>query len=294
MRTTTETPSPSKPSPSKPSPSKPTTSKPSPSKPTPSKSPHSAPLDNGIPATKCSAATVKALASGAAAVVGVDPDVAVGIAVISRDDPKCTATYNAEETFPTASVVKLLIAIDVLRARRNDADTTERVEHMLAVSDDSIASMLWADHGAGDIIISTKSLINLPSLSPPASPEFWGWTRIDAIDVARIWRYILDEAPSYVRTPILVGTGGAKETAADGFDQYFGIPDGLRHATWWIKQGWGTSNGRRVVNTTGIVGKHKDSIVVMLTSHPLEVGYPEATDSVTRGIAALAGAVGEA
>ncbi len=235
-----------------------------------------------------------AVEKGASAVRDIDPLVGVGIVVINRDAPGCTAAANGEETFPTASVVKLLIAIDVLRATNSDPKMVDRVEAMLEVSDDDIASDLWSRYGANSIVLRTKELIGLPSLSPPANPQSWGSTRIDALDVARIWRYLLDVAPAMIRTPILEGTGGAKRTAADGFDQYFGIPDGLPTATWWIKQGWGTSNGRRVVNTTGLVGKNKDSIVVMLTSHPTAVGYAEATESATRGIAALAAAVGEA
>lgn len=251
-------------------------------------------LNNGLPTAACAKSAAAAVQQSATAVKDVDPRVAVGIVVISRDAPMCTAAANGEETFPTASVVKLLIAIDVLRATNSDPKMVDRVETMLEVSDDAIASDLWSRYGANSIILRMKGLIGLPSLAPPADRQSWGSTRIDALDVARIWRYLLDVAPTAIRTPILEGTGSAKRTAADGFDQYFGIPDGLPEATWWIKQGWGTSDGRRVVNTTGLVGKNKDSIVVMLTSHPTVVGYAEATESVTRGIAALAAAVGEA
>lgn len=251
-------------------------------------------LNNGLPTAACAKSAAAAVQQSATAVKDVDPRVAVGIVVISRDAPMCTAAANGEETFPTASVVKLLIAIDVLRATNSDPKMVDRVEAMLKVSDDAIASDLWSRYGANSIILRMKGLIGLPSLAPPADRQSWGSTRIDALDVARIWRYLLDVAPTAIRTPILEGTGSAKRTAADGFDQYFGIPDGLPEATWWIKQGWGTSDGRRVVNTTGLVGKNKDSIVVMLTSHPTVVGYAEATESVTRGITALAAAVGEA
>jgi hypothetical protein len=250
-------------------------------------------FDNGLPTASCSKQVNAALEEGSEAVKHIDPGVAVGIVMVSRDAPHCTSSHNGTETFPTASVVKLLIAIDVLGSGKSTDGTADRVVRMLSLSDDDIASDLWVHNGGGGIVTRTKSLINLPSLSPPDNPQSWGSTRIDALDVARIWRYILDDAPEAVRGPILTGTGGAKERAADGFDQYFGIPNGLPKASWWIKQGWGTSHGRRVVNTTGLIGKNKDSILVMLTSHPLDVGYPAATDSVTRGVNALAAAVGE-
>ncbi|MDQ6657595.1 MAG: hypothetical protein M3Z00_05110 [Actinomycetota bacterium] len=223
----------------------------------------------------------------------MDPSVAVGIVVVNRDAPICTASYDGTETFPTASVVKLLIAIDVLQTKRDSPKTAETVQHMLSVSDDQIASDYWVHYGEGEIITSMKRQINLPSLSPPDSPSTWGSTRIDAFDVARIWRYILEVAPADVRNPILAGTAAATEIGFGGFRQYFGIPDGLPGSTWWIKQGWGTSRGRRIINTTGLIGKNKDSILVMLTSHPLGVGYDGAAESATRGVAALAAAVGE-
>lgn len=223
----------------------------------------------------------------------MDPSVAVGIVVVRRDAPTCTASYDGTETFPTASVVKLLIAIDVLQTTNGDPKTSATVQHMLSVSDDDIASDYWVHYGEGKIITSMKKQINLPSLSPPDSPGIWGSTRIDAFDVARIWRYILEVSPATVRNPILAGTAAATEIGFGGFRQYFGIPDGLPGSTWWIKQGWGTARGRRIINTTGLIGKNKDSILVMLTSHPLDVGYDEATESATKGVAALASAVGE-
>lgn len=250
-------------------------------------------FDNGLPAAPCSLQVDAALVDGSEAVKGIDPGVAVGIVMVRRDAPHCTASNNGTEPFPTASVVKLLIAIDVLGSGKTGTETRDRVVRMLSLSDDDIANDLWVHYGGSGIVTRTKSLINLPSLSPPDNPQYWGSTRIDALDVARIWRYILDDAPEAVRAPILTGTGGAKERAADGFDQYFGIPNGLPKSSWWIKQGWGTSHGRRVVNTTGLIGRNKDSILVMLTSHPLDVGYPAATDSVTRGVNAMAAAVGE-
>ncbi|MEJ7648783.1 MAG: hypothetical protein WKF57_07090 [Nakamurella sp.] len=98
------------------------------------------------------------------------PRVAVGIVLIDRRGAGCISTFNAAETFPTASVVKLLISIDLLTRDPNGSGSTERVERMLATSDDAAASALWSSGGADAIITRTRDLICLPSLSAPATP----------------------------------------------------------------------------------------------------------------------------
>lgn len=133
----------------------------------------------GLPSTPCDQSVDRALDRGAAAVRASDPRVAVGIVTVGRGGAGCVSTYNGQETFPTASVVKLLIAIDVLgnSTEQNDA---AKVEQMLATSDDAVASELWSRRGAGAIVTRSRDLIGLPSLSSPTDPGQWGSTRIDA------------------------------------------------------------------------------------------------------------------
>jgi hypothetical protein len=248
---------------------------------------------NGLPGAKCGD-VVDQLAKARQQILDSSAGAAAGIVLVRRDAPRCTASASGDETFATASVVKLLIAIEVLRANGSDPDVAERVTRMLRLSDDDIASDYWARYGGPQIINDSIKLMNLTSLTAPADdPGEWGSTRIDALDVARIWQYVLDDAPASVRDPILAGTGGATRIAGDGTDQYFGIPDGLPNATWWIKQGWGTSKGRRVINTTGLIGKNHDAVLVVLTSHPTSIGYQTCKQAATEAVSALAGALGE-
>jgi len=241
-----------------------------------------------LPTASCSRTVDKALKSGVAAVRATDTHVAVGIALIDRRRAGCLSELNGAEAFPTASVVKLLISIDVLM---DDPSYSADVEEMLMSSDDAIASALWARRGTAAIIYRTQALIGLSSVSPPDSPGEWGSTRIDAVDVARIWQWVLDAAPANVREPILTGTGGAREIAADGVNQFFGIPNAMPDQAFWIKQGWGTSRGRRIINTTGVVGAGKDFILVMLTSHPKSITLRSATKAATSGVKAMVNAL---
>ncbi|MFG1647222.1 hypothetical protein ACGFMK_43670 [Amycolatopsis sp. NPDC049252] len=52
----------------------------------------------------------------------------------------------------------------------------------------------------------------------------------------------------------------------DGWDQYFGIPDGLPGTSRQIKQGWMILRDALVLNTTGVVDNRY--VVVLLTQQP--------------------------
>ena len=67
---------------------------------------------------------------------------------------------------------------------------------------------------------------------------------------------------------ILGALSDAPKIAADGSDQYFGIPDGMPNTTWAIKQGWGTSDSQAVMNNTRLIGIDSRYIVMILTSAP--------------------------
>jgi hypothetical protein len=88
------------------------------------------------------------------------------------------------------------------------------------------------------------------------------------------------------RTLIVDALAQAPQVAADRFDQYFGIPDGLP-APWAIKQGWGNNDTAMVLHSTGLVGPDWRYVVVLLTEHPLGSGWGTSAESVTSAAASL-------
>lgn len=96
--------------------------------------------------------------------------------------------------------------------------------------------------------------------------------------------------PTPDRDLVLGALGDAPRTAADGFDQYFGIPDGMPNTGWAIKQGWGTSGSDALMSSTGLVGTDLRYVVVVLASAPAS-SYSELPAVVTAGTAALAGLI---
>ncbi|MFJ9539223.1 hypothetical protein ACIRPX_18435 [Streptomyces sp. NPDC101225] len=176
--------------------------------------------------------------------------VTTGIAVFDRTTGRYTEQLNAETQFRSASVVKLLLALDVLWDLGPDhqvpaADRT-RLEAMLRGSDDGVASYYWTQRGGSRIIERTATRLGLTGTAPPpaAYPGHWGYTALTASDTVRIYRYLLDQAPAAVREVVMGNLRRSTRCANDGYDQRFGIPS-ASVGPWAVKQGWSgfTSGG---------------------------------------------------
>jgi hypothetical protein len=222
--------------------------------------------------------------------------------VFDRRVRKVTVHGNVHHRFRSASVVKLLIAIDHLESLKSGEKPSPLLKPMLRASDDDAATALWRRGGQGRIVRRVAAKLGLTDTGPPpaAKPGFWGYTAISALDIARVYRYLLDRAAPGVRDTILGHLKKAAHCGSDGFDQYFGLPAAVPRP-WAVKQGWsgygsippfrcGTTTsavpavtarhaartnpvdfGRPVLHTTGVAGN--DLIIVILTSQPAGSTY---------------------
>ncbi|RSD07819.1 hypothetical protein [Amycolatopsis eburnea] len=227
----------------------------------------------------------------AAAVTAASPRTSVGFVLYDREAGKELATLGADEPYYTASVVKLLIAIDEVRDDTTgawalpDADAVEDLTDMLEGSNDAIASAFWERNGGNAIVTRTAALLGLAHTTPPADPTQWGMAKTSAGDVLAIYQYLEDTMPDEIAQPILTALGNARNPADDGWDQYFGIPDGLSGMSWQVKQGWMILRSALVLNTTGVVGGRY--VVVLLTRQP-PISSAKGRAAVTAGIKTLA------
>jgi hypothetical protein len=198
---------------------------------------------------------------------------------------------QGRRVFRSASVVKILIALDYLeRHRASGADRT-LLQAMLRASDDGAATEFWRRGGRGEIIERMARRLGLAETAPPPAekPGFWGYTALSARDVVTMYRHVDGFVLEQLRR--------ATPRGADGFDQTFGIPRVADGAA--VKQGWSGFEtgarpaalwapdlglGRPVLHTTGMVG---DKIVVVLTLWPAGTSFRAAS----RGITALTGDV---
>ncbi|MBN6036173.1 hypothetical protein [Amycolatopsis sp. 195334CR] len=223
-------------------------------------------------------------APSAADVTAAAPDAKLGVVVYDRESAKTLADHRSTAKFTSASLVKLLIALDALESGAASPSTVER---MIARSDDEIASRLWSESGGGALVTRWAKRMQLADTRPPEDPGRWGDTTTTAADVARIYRYLLSRAPDASRAPILRGLRATTPHGSDGFAQHFGIPDAAGTTPWAVKQGWACCRPKRQLHTTGLVGENDRYIVVVLSDHPESVGYATASKRVTEVVRAL-------
>ncbi|MEO3868078.1 hypothetical protein ABGB18_04520 [Nonomuraea sp. B12E4] len=237
-----------------------------------------------------------------------------GWVAFDRRAGKFVAARNAHRKYRSASVVKILIAIDYLERRKSvPAADAKLLKVMLRSSDDDAATTFWNRGGKGQIIVRTARKLGLSDTAPPPAgkPGFWGYTSLSAYDIVRTYRYLLDRAEHKVRDTILGHLRRSTPCGTDGFDQTFGIPDALPRP-WAVKQGWsgfGTrppvrcdvratsapvswvaqhaigsgvpDYGRPVLHTTGLVGRDERYVMALLTAHPVGATWSSSVKRVT-------------
>lgn len=221
----------------------------------------------------------------------VAPGSTLGLEVFDRDSGNPVVTVAPDRQFYSASVVKLLIAVDRVVAAGGaalPADQQQQVHDMLANSDDDIADALWEQDGGPAIVTRMAGELGLPGTVPPDDPTQWGNTLITAQDVVTIYRYITDRLPEPGRGLVLSALSDVKPQAADGFDQDFGIPDGIPGVPRAVKQGWMSAVSEDILHTTGLVGPDARYVIVLLTSQSTDGSWSTATQALTGGIAVLA------
>ncbi|MFD2467185.1 hypothetical protein [Amycolatopsis silviterrae] len=240
--------------------------------------------DPGTPGASPKHSTGSAAPQQAAELPALVPQGHVSVVVYDRSTETTPVSLDAHRHYTSASLVKILIAFDALDRGTSPATVRE----MLSRSDDDTASKLWVSGGQTSIVRAAVPEMGLTETKPPRNPGRWGDTEITAADITRVYRYLMDKAPAEQRDTILRGLRGATENGADGFRQYFGIPDALGDAHWAVKQGWSCCNPGRILHTTGLVNDDR-YIVTVLTENPRSVSYETASAQVTEVVKHLPG-----
>ncbi|WP_043787411.1 serine hydrolase [Amycolatopsis rifamycinica] len=230
-----------------------------------------------------------AVAEARQALLSKGKDPRLGIAIVDLDACAVETSWKADQPQPTASVVKLLIALDLIdRAGVPSGSEATAVRTMLSASDDRVASRLWQQNGGAEIVRRQVAKLGLAHTTPPADAGQWGSTRMSPTDVVTVYRYITAKLSEEERGFVTEAMENAPRTAVDGFDQHFGIPSAFPGAHWAVKQGWGSSEARRVLNTTGLVRTASGFYAVaVMASWSETIGWPTATTALTTAIGTL-------
>ncbi|MCS7479946.1 serine hydrolase [Umezawaea endophytica] len=197
----------------------------------------------------------------------------LGVVVRDLDTGEDLHAHNPDQRFDSASLVKILIALDALEDQ-GEPDTA--VVGMLSTSDDDEASRMWSAGGSTRIVVTWAERIGLADTSPPRDPNQWGATLTTAADVARLYQYLLKAPGGAV---VLEGLEGMADHGADGFDQRFGVPVAAGERHWAAKQGWSCCTDHRTTHSTGLVGHRY--VVVVLTGQPVSTSAAVARARVT-------------
>jgi hypothetical protein len=195
----------------------------------------------------------------------------------------------ADRPFPTASMVKLFVAEDVLHRARTGRialtpDDLATLQVMIARSDDPAASEMWVRFDGQQIVRDVAVRYGLRGTAPPAVRGQWGETTTTARDLARFLSLLPVVAHPDDAATLLEWMRGATPIAADGFDQQFGV-FGTVPGTPAVKQGWMCCvAGQRHLHSVGVVGSR---IVVLLSEVPRSVGYDAGRAALDRAAAAI-------
>jgi hypothetical protein len=195
----------------------------------------------------------------------------------------------ADRPFPTASMVKLFVAEDILhRVRTGQAslgpNDLRLLENMIRRSDDAAASTLWVRFGAGRMVTDVATRYGLAGTAPPVVPGEWGEATTTARDLARFLVLLPTVAHPEDAATLMSWMSAATPQAADGFDQRFGL-FGTAPALTPVKQGWMCCvGGNRHLHSVGVVGTR---VVVFLSEVPRRVGYDAARAALTAAAAAV-------
>jgi hypothetical protein len=244
--------------------------------------------------------------------VTVPAGVLAGIAVYDRQAGTFLLQRNATTRFRSASLVKLLIALDYLWTKAPayaiPAGDRARFDVMLRSSDDNAASWFWGADGRDAIVTRMVARLGLQNTAPPSAVGRTGWgsTTLSAADLVRVYRYLLESAPAPVRAAIVGDLEQSTKCGTDHYDQSFGIPSAFARP-WAVKQGWygfgeipehpcaapastlvpTSLLSGAVLHTTGTVGPDHRVIVVVLTQHPDGTPFASAAALLTRLTRAL-------
>jgi hypothetical protein len=252
--------------------------------------PSPTPLPTAPPPPPVDAAAVLAAVDAAAAGGRGTVDVVV---LDAAGRPLVTGASAAEVRY-TASLVKLLVvgrllALDAAGALDLGEGDLALMERAIVRSDDGAMSTLWDRWDGAALVTAAAAEAGLTATAPPAVAGQWGEATTSASDVAVVLAG-LAAAPGRQPSATLLGwLRATSATAADGFDQTFGLLQGTAGVA--AKQGWMCCvDGRRQVHSAGVLPDGR--VVALLGDFPAATSWGRARGALDAAAAAVLGALG--
>jgi hypothetical protein len=248
-----------------------------------------APGSAPAPAAPVPGAARDAVAAAESAAAG---STQLGVAVLDRATGELAVGGRGAEQDYTASLSKLVLAVDMLERRRFDGLVVAEpdlalLRRALGPSDDNAMNVLWTRFDGAGSAGRVSARLHLAATSAPQNPSQWGEMQISAADYVRIWGHVLTGMPAEDRDLLLSAMDAAPPTATDGFDQAFGLlssaVDGPGAAGAVAKQGWMCCfSGQYYLHSAGAVGPDRRFLMTLLTRQPSSAGWAAARQELDR------------
>ncbi|MCS7476365.1 serine hydrolase [Umezawaea endophytica] len=181
----------------------------------------------------------------AAAEESASDSVDLGVAIMDLQTGELVGR-GGEKPFYSASLSKLLLVVDMLDRRAagelglSDEDL-DLVERALSYSDDSAMDVMWTRFDGMGAVDRVAQRVGMTGTHPPDDPSQWGEVVVTADDMVRLYQYVLGGKMTEADRDLVVDAlTDARQEAADGFDQFFGLLDGAARGSRaaYAKQGW--------------------------------------------------------
>lgn len=221
-----------------------------------------------------------------AGVMATTPEVVLGAAVLDRKTGEVSVNPAATVPVFAASLVKILVTVDVLSRRHSGLAVSDRdvmlISRALGPSDDEAMNVLWSRFDGFGAVERIAQRLGLVQTQPPADPAHWGETLISAHDMLVLYRHVLDVMAPADRDLIMGSIAAAPPIASDGFDQTFGLLGAGTSPDTAAKQGWMCcQDGRITLHSAGTVGQARRFVVALLSTQPRNAGYDSAAATLT-------------
>nr|CEL19337.1 Putative lipoprotein lppW precursor [Kibdelosporangium sp. MJ126-NF4]CTQ94864.1 Putative lipoprotein lppW precursor [Kibdelosporangium sp. MJ126-NF4] len=176
------------------------------------------------------------------------------------------------EEFYSASLSKLMLVVDMLD---RDVELTPTVhtliDRALGPSDDDAMNSLWVRFDGPEAITRVATSLGMVATETSDDPSQWGEVKVSPAGYARLYHHIMTEMDPGDRDAVVTALSAAPATAADGFNQYFGLLGGPLNA--FAKQGWMYYGNRLYLHSAGVVGTY---VVVLMSSQVPSAGVARA------------------
>jgi beta-lactamase class A len=240
------------------------------------------------PTTSTVAVDAAALTSSVDAIAGA-ADGTIAVDVLDADGDELFAT-DATATTYTASLVKLVVVEQLLvDDEAGDValtdDDLDLMARAIEASADDAMDTLWVRHDGAGLVTAAVARLGLTGTSAPAIAGQWGETTTTAADVATVLATIGDALDADDAATLLGWMRSTTATAADGFDQTYGVL-GVDATGTAAKQGWMCCvDSRRQLHSAGVLADGR--VVVLLGDFASGTTWSQAQAALDAAAAAV-------